>query len=327
MAESIQTVAWLSENFGLPDVLAFEQHGGLVRAGITLPGCRAEVYLQGAHLTQWQPAGTGPVLFLSAQSEFAPGKAIRGGVPVCFPWFGPDQKGRAGGKAGPAHGFARTSEWRLAFAALEPIHSKDAHPALHLTWTLGPSALSHSLGYDDFRVAYEMVFGGNELTLRLSVANLGSAPMPVEEALHSYFAVGDVREAEIEGLGGARYLDKTDAMQAKTAPVATAPLTGWTDRVYPENTAAVTIHDGSPAQGHARSIVVTKRNSATTVLWNPWAEIARTMKDLGPEEWSGFVCVETANAGTDVLTLKPGEAHTMEARIAVAPRTASPGQS
>jgi len=309
MAEWMQTANALNENFGLPGVLEFDNQGDLVRARVTLPAASAEIYLQGAHLARWQPAGTGPVLFLSTQSEFAPGKAIRGGVPVCFPWFGPDQQQRSDGKPGPSHGFARTSEWTLAFAALEPAQGQDA--GLHLTFTLGPNAVSRALGYDNFRVAYEVVLSGRALRLRLSVANTSAEPLVMEEALHSYFAVNDVRTAALEGLGGAQYLDKTDGMREKFAPAGIAPLASWTDRVYPANTSEVSIHDGT------RTIVVAKENSATTVLWNPWDAVTRTMADLGDDEWPRFVCVETANAGTDAVAIAPGTMHTMEARITV----------
>jgi glucose-6-phosphate 1-epimerase len=309
MVESMQTAEALNENFGLPGVLGFDTHGDLVRALVTLPGTHAQIYLQGAHLAHWQPAETDPVLFVSSQSEFAPGKAIRGGVPVCFPWFGPDQQNRAGGRPGPSHGFARTSEWTLAFAALEPAEGEDA--GLHLTFTLGPNAASRAVGYNDFRVAYEIGFSGRTLRLRVSVANTGAKPLVIEEALHSYFAVDDVRATPLEGLGGAQYLDKTDGMYEKSAPAGIAPLSGWTDRVYPANTSEVSIHDGT------RTIVVAKENSATTVLWNPWDEAARSMADLGNDEWPGFVCVETANAGADAVSIEPGTVHTMAAEITV----------
>ena len=134
-------VAELQERFAVPGVLGFEQTApGLVVARITGPAAEATVYLQGAHLTDWKPVGQAPVLFLSARSEFAPGKAIRGGVPVIFPWFGP----RHDGKAGPQHGFARTAVWDLAFAAV-------AGDDLHLTFTLAPSEASRKLGFGDLR--------------------------------------------------------------------------------------------------------------------------------------------------------------------------------
>ena len=307
--------ATLNESFALPSVLHFEEAGALARAHITLPTCTATVYLHGAHLTHWQPAGQDPVLFLSAQSEFTPGKPIRGGVPICFPWFGP----RTGGQPGPSHGFARIQEWSVAnVALLSGLPSSCQEPTLHLTFTLGPSDLSRSLGFDHFRVAYELIFGadaGRSVTLRLSVANLGSEPMPFEEALHTYFAVADVRTTPITGLSSAPYLDKTDNGKEKTTPAGDLTLIATTDRVFPGHTAPVAIHDA----GNGRVLTNTKQNSATTVLWNPWAEGSATFGDLPNDAWPGFVCVETANTGADRITLAPNQAHTLEAVFSVQP--------
>ena len=302
--------ATLNESFALPGVLHFEDAGALQRAQITLPTCAATVYLQGAHLTHWQPAGQAPALFLSADSDFAPGKAIRGGIPLCFPWFGP----RGGGLPGPSHGFARIQDWTLANAALLP----GEQPTLHLTFTLGPTDLSRSLGFDHFRVAYELIFGANAgrtLTLRLSVANLAPEPLPFEEALHTYFAIADVRTTPIAGLSSAPYLDKTDGAKQKTTPAGDLTLTATTDRVFPGHTAPVSLHDA----GNQRVLTNTKQNSATTVLWNPWAEVSATFSDLPNDAWPGFVCVETANTGAEKVTLAPNQAHTMEAVVSVQP--------
>ena len=311
------TAATLNESFALPGILHFEDAGPLQRAQITLPTCTATVYLQGAHLTHWQPAGQAPVLFLSAESEFASGKPIRGGVPICFPWFGPrtSQPGpRTGGQPGPSHGFARIQEWTLANAAL----LSGEEPTLHLTFTLGPTDLSRSLGFDHFRVAYELIFGtdaGRTLTLRLSVANLALEPLPFEEALHTYFSIADVRTTPIAGLSSSAYLDKTDSGKQKTTPAGELTLTATTDRVFPGHTAPVLIHDA----GNQRVLTNTKQNSSTTVLWNPWAEVSATFSDLPNDAWPGFVCVETANTGADKITLAPNQAHTLEAVFHVQP--------
>jgi glucose-6-phosphate 1-epimerase len=108
-----------NDQFGIPGVLRFDEHNGLTRAIATTPSASAILYLQGAHLTHWQPAGQGPVLFLSRKSDLAPGKPIRGGVPIAFPWFATDSKpDRFEGKPGPSHGFARIQPWTPAFAAL-----------------------------------------------------------------------------------------------------------------------------------------------------------------------------------------------------------------
>jgi glucose-6-phosphate 1-epimerase len=303
------TLAQLNEHFALPGILAFDENNGLARAQVTLPNCLATVYLHGAHLTNWHPAGQAPVLFVSSRSEFAQGKPIRGGIPVCFPWFATDTKGHDSGKPGPSHGFARLQEWEFAFAALVP----GEHPTLHLTFTLAPSEMSRHFGCGDFRLAYEMIFGAGDansqsVTLRLTVANPGKAPLEFEEALHTYFHVAEVTKSPITGLESAKFLDKTDAMREKTGPAGPLLVTSWTDRVYPANTATTHIADS----GNARTITIAKTNSATTIVWNPWDKASAAMADLGPNDWPGFLCVETANTGAQAITLQPGGAHTMQ---------------
>ena len=298
----------LDDRFALPGLLRFEEHGELIRARVTLPTCSAEVYLQGAHLAHWQPAGEAPVLFLSDRSRFTSGKAIRGGVPICFPWFGDRVDG---GAAGPAHGFARIQPWDLAFAALLP--GSPEGDRLQLTFVLGPTELSRSLGFDDFRVVFELLLG-RTLVMRLTVANLGGKPLPFEEALHAYFRVADVQETAVSGLESAPYLDKRDDNRSKAAPPFPLQLTSWTDRVFPANTADIAIHD----RGNHRRILVQKQNSATTVVWNPWRDGAAGLPDLAPEEWPEFVAVETANTGSDGITLAPGETHAMQATVSIA---------
>ncbi|QHN05179.1 D-hexose-6-phosphate mutarotase [Granulicella sp. WH15] len=294
----------LNEEFGLDGVLAFEEHEGMVRAQVTSSSATATIYLHGAHVTHWQPAGHDPVLYLSPNTEIAEGKAIRGGVPICFPWFGP----RADGKPGPSHGFARTQSWDVAFAALVPGAGREQ---VHLSLTLGPTELSRSLGFDHFRVAYQLVIG-RTLKLRLAVANLGDRPMHIEEALHTYFAVPDVRKVSITGLEGAEYIDKMDKMALKRLPEEPLEITETTDRVFPGHKATCTIKTGNPAT----DINNRKANSATTVVWNPWNLV---LGDLPADGWEHFVCVETANTGADSVTIAPGDSHTMEAEISVGP--------
>jgi len=295
----------LNDHFGIPDVLRFDQHEGLARAIVTAPAASATIYLQGAHITHWQPAGQQPVLYLSQKSDFAPGKPIRGGVPIAFPWFATDSKAdRFEGKPGPSHGFARIQDWTLSFAALS---GED----LHLTLTLGPTELSRQMGFDHFRLAFELILG-RTLTMRLAVANDAQTPLIFEEALHTYFAVADVREVSVTGLEPAGYVDKTDNFRAK--PAANAPFipVAFTDRVYPNTTATCTIHD----KAGKRDITIEKKNSHTTVVFNPWRELP----DLGPDEWEKMICVETVNSAPNTVTLAPKSTHVMEAHIAVSNR-------
>jgi glucose-6-phosphate 1-epimerase len=316
---SAEHVASLNQTFGLPGVLQFEMHpgaptldGGLIRAQITLPGAAATVYLHGAHLTHFQPAGQAPVLFLSERSDFAPMKAIRGGIPICFPWFGPYAGGEVDGKPAPSHGFARLLPWQVAFAALLPSSKHAEDDLLQLTLLLepDPGGYTRLFGWDRFRLTCEFTIG-RTLTMRLSALNLGDKPLRLEEALHSYFHVGDVRETTITGLEGALYLDKRDEMREKHAPDSPLRLTAATDRVFPGNTAAMQIQD----EVLKRTIRLTKENSATTVVWNPWAELATSLKDLDSSAWQRFVCVEAANAGADGLQLEPQQAHTVQLTI------------
>jgi glucose-6-phosphate 1-epimerase len=297
----------LNDHFGIPGVLAFSVDGhGLTRANITSPLCSAEVYLHGAHLTAWQPVGERPVLFLSEASPFAAGKAIRGGVPVIFPWFGSRTANATSDRTdGPSHGFARTSEWQVAFAAM-------AGDDVHLTLTLEPNEAGRALGYDHFKLAFELTLG-RELKMRLTVANLGAAPMHFEEALHTYFQVGDAVRVTLLGLAETEFLDKTDGFQRKTQSETTLSLTGETDRLYLNTEAAVTLDDPE----FTRRITVAKANSASTVIWNPWSTLSAKMPDMTPENWRSMTCIETANAGENGVLLAPGGAHTMEARISV----------
>ncbi len=298
----------LQDNFALPGVLDFHKTpSGLTYLAIKTASATATVYLQGAHLAEWQPTGQKPVLFLSEKTDLAPGKAIRGGVPIAFPWFAADQKlDRLNGKPGPSHGFARVEDWTLVFAALVP--GKEGSDELHLTFTLAPTAMSRELGFDHFRVAFQLTIG-RTLTMKLTVANDAEKPLVFEEALHTYFAVGDVREATVTGLEETSYIDKTDHFAVK--PAAHAPLTfsAFTDRIYNHTTATTVIHD----KANKRRITIAKTNSDTTVIFNPWKEMA----DLGAEQWPHLLCVETVNASESPVTLESGKTHTMQAHVSV----------
>ena len=295
----MQTIDQLNASFAIPGVLSFDEHGGLLRARVTTPACTGEVYLQGAHITAWQPANEQPVLFLSEKSAFAPGKAIRGGIPIIFPWFGARTATPEDPRTdGPSHGFARTQPWKLDFGAY-------AADELHLSLSLEPTELSRSLGFDKFLVAYQISFG-RELRLRLSVANDGNQPLHFEEALHTYLHVGDVEQARVHGLYETEYLDKTDNFARKTQTEPVLALTGPTDRPY-LNTASPLVVDDAALQ---RRITVTKGNSNTTVVWNPWGN--HGLADMSEDAWRQMLCIESANASENAVTLRPHEAHVME---------------
>jgi glucose-6-phosphate 1-epimerase len=315
-------VAELQDKFAIPGVLGFEKTAsGLVVARVRSPAAEATIYLQGAHLTHWKPAGEAPAIFLSQKAEFVAGKPIRGGVPIVFPWFGDRQPDpRQPGKTGPQHGFARISEWDVAFAGM-------SGDDVHLAFTLAPNELSHSLGFDHFKLGYRVTVG-RTLTLEMSVLNdsggggthaanaemaANGSPMVFEEALHTYYAVSDARKVTIDGLGGVAYIDKVDDFKQKVQPAGALKFEGRTDRPYLNTEATCVLHD--PVGG--RRIVVEKSGSRSTVVWNPWQELTAKMADMEPDAWLHMTAIETANVGEDAVTLKAGETHTMKAIVSI----------
>jgi glucose-6-phosphate 1-epimerase len=303
------TIDELNERFGISGALAFEATGsGLARAKVTTPACTAELYLQGAHLALWQPAGAEPVLFLSEATKLEKGVAIRGGIPVIFPWFGARTATPESPRTdGPSHGFARITEWEVSFAA---VVGED----LHLALSLVPDDNARTLGFDHFRVALQFTLG-RTLAVKMTVANENSEPLRFEEALHTYLHVGDATQVAVRGLQGTEFLDKPDGYKRKTQAEEPLHFERETDRVY-LNTEA-TVHIDDPVL--KRTLVVEKSGSHTTVVWNPWSELSHKLVDMTDDGWRSMVCVETANAAEGAVVLEPRSLHTMEARFRVEP--------
>jgi glucose-6-phosphate 1-epimerase len=253
-----------------------------------------DVCLQGGHVTRW-----GDVLFVSRKSRFEPGQAIRGGVPVIFPWFGDDPEGRGR----PAHGFARRALWRLVDRAESAGESR-------VIVELENDDATRAMWPHRFALRLDVTFG-ESLGLALTVENRDTAALRCETALHTYLAVGDVRRISIRGLDGATYIDKVDGMKQKREGTAPIRLTGETDRVYLGTTSACRVED--PMRG--RVLTIEKDGSRSTILWNPWSEKSAAMSDLADDEWPTFVCVESGNVHADALTIAPGDAHTMRVRV------------
>jgi glucose-6-phosphate 1-epimerase len=289
--------------FDLPGLAHFHPGpGGLTVLEVTTPLATARIFTQGAHVAAWTPAGAQPVLFTSRQSHFAPGRAIRGGVPVCFPWFA----NHAHAPQAPAHGFVRNREWTVE--SLTP----EADGAITVIFSIGERDASHALWPHHFRARHR-VRVGRALEMTFEVENLDTSSFTYEAALHTYLAVGDARQAAVTGLEGIEFIDKTAAGALAKQPDEPLRFTGETDRVFLDTAATVTLHD--PVLD--RRITVDKSGSLTTVVWNPWIAKAAAMADFGDDEWPGMVCIETANAGRNAVTLAPGGAHLMSATIRV----------
>ena len=287
----------LSRHFTVPGLNFENGNGGLLRAVVNIPTCRGELVLQGAHITSWQPAGQLPVLWLSQESHFEKGKPIRGGVPICFPWFGPNAE-----DAGlPAHGFARLVDWQIVATHA----NEDGSIAIRLETAIYPFALS-----------FQVEFGTKlKMTLRTQVLPNSLSSHSFEDALHTYLAVSEIGSISISGLEGTAYIDKVDQASSKAASGSPIRFTSETDRVYLETQSDCLLMD----EGLRRVIRVAKAGSASTVIWNPWVDKSKRMADFGDDEWHKMVCIETANVGGNRIELLPGELHSTTSIISVEP--------
>lgn len=294
-------IAKSARRLEIPDTaLIVEGNGGLPKIKITSSKAQGEIYLHGAHVTSWKPSGRQEVLFLSSQSRWEDGRAIRGGVPICFPWFG----AKADDPKAPMHGFARTKGWQL-----ESIAQSESGVTVGMFTESDDD--TKRWWPAEFRLVYRATFH-SELTLELELTNTGKTPLQFEEALHAYFRVGSIETARVKGLDGVHYLDKTDANREKTQR-GEIEIVSETDRIYLDTSHAIEVLE--PAL--KRRIRVAKENSLTTVVWNPWVEKARTLSDLGDGEWTQMLCIETSNVAKYSLTLAPGERHKMAAVVRV----------
>ncbi|MDP9173685.1 MAG: D-hexose-6-phosphate mutarotase [Planctomycetota bacterium] len=293
----------LHRQFGKPGVLRVERGlGGLARICVTGDAASAEIYPHGAHITQFQPRGAAPVLFMSKASLFEPSKPIRGGVPLVFPWFG----ARAGYPEAPPHGFARIREWNIESA------DPRSDGSVRVVLTTASDAATLALWPFAFTLRLIVIIG-NVLDITLEVRNQSQAEMIFEEALHTYLKVSDIHNVTVEGLDNAQYIDRTAAGQRSTQSAEPIAFTGETDRAYLHTTSPCVVHDA----GLSRFLRIEKEGSDTTVVWNPWIAKAKAMPDFGDDEWPQMLCVEAANALECAVKLAPGHTHRMCTRISV----------
>jgi len=285
-----------------PSVTLGPGAGGLPAITVLGPAASATIYLQGAHLTSWSPAGHGSVLWMSSASHYAAGTPLRGGVPICFPWFG----AHGTDAAAPAHGFARRVGWQLAGA-------EEVDGRVELSLRLTDTEESRSGPWPCRFEAILSISVGTTLVLSLTVTNQDSTELSFEEAFHTYLRVGDVRECALGGLEASPFFDRTQASGELRTEPGQVRFDGEVDRLYVDNTTATLVLDKS----EKRSTRVDKAGSADTVVWSPGPAVAARMSDVGQGEWLGMVCVETCNVGRSAVNLAPGERHTMTATFEV----------
>jgi D-hexose-6-phosphate mutarotase len=282
------------EKLMIPDRIALKSgHGGLRCLDLRFCGAQAHLYLHGAQVLHYQPANQAPVLWHSDKSWFEPGKPIRGGIPVCWPWFGPHPND----PKQPLHGIARLAEWEL-------VNSSAAAQATIATLKLPASA------YPDVSLQLTVELS-DHLSVTLTTINNRDMDLNFTEALHSYFAIQDIHAVTLTGLEGQRYIDKVSSdksLQTQNGPLS---FSEETDRIYINTPHTCTLIDKSLR----RRILIRKENSLSTVIWNPWVDKSIRMPDYGDREFLEMVCVETANCGPNAVTLPPGQTHAMRLQI------------
>ncbi len=256
-------------------------------------GC-ARIAQQGAHLFHYRRTGEKPLLWLSKMSYFETGKAIRGGVPVCWPWFG---KHRSENNL-PQHGFARTSMWTV-------VDTNDTDPyATEIVLQLKSSAASLHLWPYRFELQLHVTVG-EKLVISLITKNCDKKPFTITSALHSYFAVSDINTVSVKGLENITYFDLLT--QKSIVQKGYVQIDGEVDRIYHK------VHYPLTIQDQERTIAVEAEGSSSAVVWNPWQDKCSRMGDMEDGAYTTMLCVETANARNDGRTVQAGDKHTLTA--------------
>lgn len=284
----------LNAEHGIPGTLRLTPgRGGLPMIEIENGLASALISLHAGQVLAYRPASAAQdLLFLSERAYFAPGKAIKGGVPICWPWFGADPEGQGR----PAHGFVRSMPWTLlSTQALEG-------GATRVTLGIADDKETRAQWPHQFNLILAVTVG-DTLGTELITRNPGDRPYSITQALHTYFHVGDASRARVLGLEGCRYIDKSaDGKDAAITQEGPVTFSGEVNRIYQSVPGVLLIED--PALG--RRLRIASRNSATCIVWNPWVETARAMGDLDDEDYRIMLCVETANAADEVVEVPAG---------------------
>lgn len=292
----------LARRFGIDRrVSVTEGKGGLAMVEVTTDHARAIISPYAGQVLSYCPTGQADLLFVSESAYYAEGKAIKGGVPVCWPWFGPDPEG----KGRPGHGFVRNRAWELQATELA------ADGSVRIRLGLSDSDDTRALWPHAFALTLEVTIGA-ALDIALVTRNQGATSFALSQGLHTYFSIGDIARTQVLGLDGCAYIDKMDGGSEKrqAGPVV---ISGETDRIYTGIAGPLEIDDA----GLNRRIRIDTTGSASAVVWNPWQSTARAMADLGDDDYMRLICVETTNAGPDTVTVAPGAEHRLTARYSL----------
>ena len=295
------TVAELDRQFGILGIARVcNGNSAMPRVQIASSLCDGEIYLHGAQVTSWKPTGAEEVLFLSSKSRWEEGQAIRGGIPICFPWF----RAKTDNPQAPAHGFVRTRAWQLASIVKN-------ESGVVVSMFIEADAVTRRWWPGEFRLTHRVTFG-SELTLELACTNTGTTPLRFEEALHTYNRVANIHDVRLQGLDTVRFLDNTNSNREQMQR-GDVTIAATTDNAYLNTQSAVDLLDSDMR----RCIRLRKQGSLTSVVWNPWAEGANGLRDLGDGEWTKFLCVEASNVLGFAVNLAPGQEHKITAVLRV----------
>ncbi|MEO1522949.1 MAG: D-hexose-6-phosphate mutarotase [Cyanobacteria bacterium J06633_2] len=297
------TIEQLNADYGIENQLTFvEGNGGFPMINVANDKAKAQISVYGGQVLSFQPnTEAQDLLFLSANAYYKPGKAIKGGAPVCWPWFGPDPEG----KGRPSHGIARNRLWTVV--STETTDAGDTKVVLGFSDT----EETREIWPQSFDFAIEILVS-DKLTMALVTRNNSDQAFSITQALHTYFTVGDITQVTVSGLDTKRYIDKVDAGTEKTQQGAVA-IAQEVDRIYLDVPSELIIHDNSLG----RRIHVASTGSKSAVVWNPWVDISTKMADLEDEDYKRFICVETTNAATDVVNVPAGEDYRLTAVYSV----------
>ena len=291
----------LSTAFAIKDILSFsEGKGGLVNINISNALATASICTYAAQILSYKPGNENEdLLFVSDHAFYEQGKATKGGIPICWPWFGP-----SAAEGGPGHGFVRASQWDV----LSSKQNDDGSTQL----ILGIKTDSDTKFWPHACDLQLDINVGASLNITLITKNLSDSAITISQALHTYFNVKDISNTSVSGLDGKTYIDKLDEGKTKqqTGDVIISALT---DRIYLDVNQPLSIHDN----GNNRDIVITSEGSNTGIVWNPWIEQSADMGDFGDEEYKNMICVETANTANDCVTIAASATHRMTANYAI----------
>jgi glucose-6-phosphate 1-epimerase len=278
---------YLDLKFEIPDALTFEEGpGGLIFTNITTPTATARICLHGAHLTSFIPKGQEEVLWLSPDAIYHPDKAIRGGIPICWPWF----SAHPSDPIQPSHGYARLSQWKIAVTSMPDPNT------VEIQLTLPGCSLKITVS--------------DTLSLQLTTHNNTDAHITLTSALHTYLRISDISKIHVQGLDHTHYLDDVDGSKLKSQ-TSDVTIEQEVDRRYENTTSDILVHDQN------RTLRVTKTGSHSTVVWNPWSNRAAEIADMPDNGYQTMLCIEAANAGSDIITLAPGASHTLGTEISI----------